>query len=165
MPAHQHQYRTTIRWDDNGGGGTRQYPAYSRAFRAHIDGKPALEGSADAAFCGDAARHNPEDLLLVAVASCHMLSFLALCARRHVDVQAYVDEAQGSMTTHPDRGGRFTGIVLHPRVCLADIAQQSLALELHEAAHRLCFIANSCNFPIALRPVFEADDPASAGAP
>lgn len=155
MSTHDHSYRATLEWQGNTGTGTQRYDGYGRAFQARIDGKPVIEGSADAAFRGDPARHNPEDLLLVAVASCHMLSFLALCARRRVDVVAYADEAEGTMTTQADSAGRFTGVLLHPRVRLADATQEPLALELHEQAHRLCFIANSCNFPIELRPVFD----------
>lgn len=155
MPKKDHQYHATLEWQDEAGSGTQRYDGYSRSFQARLPGKPTLEGSADPAFHGDCARHNPEDMLLVAVASCHMLSFLALCARGQVDVRSYVDNAAGSMTMQADGGGRFTSIVLNPRVRLANATQQMLAAELHGEAHRLCFIANSCNFPIKVQPEFD----------
>lgn len=148
-----HTYRATLAWRGNSGDGTRRYDGYARMFDVAIDGKPTLRGSADAAFRGDASLHNPEDLLLAAIASCHMLSYLALCARHRICVLDYVDHAVASMQLDIDGGGRFTEVVLHPVVLVEDDSRQALPKELHAVAHRLCFVANSCNFPIRNEPV------------
>lgn len=148
MTNDTHHYAATLEWLGNTGNGTSIYTEYGRQFGLKIEGKPPLHGSADQAFLGDASLHNPEDLLLAAISSCHMLSYLALCARRRISVVAYADRAEGIMQTSADGGGRFTSVVLHPRVVLANADQLELAESLHEQAHRLCFIANSCNFPI-----------------
>lgn len=152
MSQHDHRYRARLAWRGNTGEGTRRYDGYARTYEIAIDGKPVLQGSADASFRGDARLHNPEDLLLAAIAGCHMLSYLALCARQRVNVLAYTDSAEGTMRTDPDGSGRFTRVLLRPRVLIGDAAKQALAVALHERAHRLCFIANSCNFPIANEP-------------
>jgi organic hydroperoxide reductase OsmC/OhrA len=143
-----HHYHAELVWTAGAAGATSDYESYSRGFEVHVAGKPPLAGSADPAFRGDPAVHNPEDLLLMAVSSCHMLSYLALCARRRIEVVEYRDHAEGTMTLRPDGGGAFTEITLHPRVTLAAGSDAARALALHERSHAICFIASSCNFPI-----------------
>lgn len=143
----QHTYTVDLTWEGNRGTGTAEYTGYGREHRVAIAGKPDLPVSADPAFRGDAGRHNPEDLLLAAVASCHMLSYLALCARQRIAVTSYTDSASGTLALRPDGGG-FTEISLRPRVTIAHGGDAALAVALHDRAHALCFIANSCSFPI-----------------
>lgn len=148
-----HEYSLTARWQAEGSEGTKTYAGYTRAVEVRVDGKPALALSADPAFRGDAARHNPEDLLLAALATCHMLSYLALCARKRIVVLAYEDDARARLAVHPDGGGEFESVTLRPRVTIADGGDAQLALALHEDAARLCFIARSVRTPIAHEPV------------
>jgi organic hydroperoxide reductase OsmC/OhrA len=148
MSANTHHYAAALAWTGNRGQGTAHYDDYGRDYSVRVEGKPELLGSADPGFRGDASRHNPEDLLLVAVSSCHMLSYLALCARHRISVLAYADDATATMALSPDGSGRFTSATLHPRVVVEDAAQVERAMALHERAHALCFSANSCNFPI-----------------
>src|SRR5690554_2668289 len=75
-----HSYTTTIRWTGAGESGTSSYTAYERDHVVEVDGKPEIFGSADPAFRGDPARHNPEELFVAAIAQCHMLWFLHLAA-------------------------------------------------------------------------------------
>jgi organic hydroperoxide reductase OsmC/OhrA len=143
-----HEYRTHLIWEGNQGDGTATYDGYGRQYRVTIAGKPDLAGSADPAFRGDPEKHNPEDLLMAAIASCHMLSYLALCARARIAVLAYEDEAIGTMMLEANGGGRFVEVTLRPKVTLAPGSDLARAERFHETAHNLCFIANSCNFPI-----------------
>ncbi len=147
-----HRYSATLHWDGNRGTGTARYAGYGRDFRLQIDGKPGLAGSADPAFRGDAGRHNPEDLLLGAIASCHMLTYLALCAGRGVVVVAYEDTAEATLRVDADGGGRFDAVVLRPRVQVAPGTDVDLAAALHDRAHALCFIANACSVTITHAP-------------
>ena len=101
---------------------------------------------------------NPEELLLAAASACHMLWYLHLCAAAGVTVIGYEDEPVGTMVESADGGGQFTRILLHPRVVLSPDADRERASALHAEAHRLCFIANSLNFPIECRPVPAAAD-------
>jgi organic hydroperoxide reductase OsmC/OhrA len=146
--ADAHEFETGIVWDGNRGDGTASYRTYGREYRVQVAGKPDIAGSADPAFRGDAARHNPEDLFVAAIASCHMLTYLALCATRGVRVLAYEDTARGRLVLERSGGGRFEAVTLRPRVTVADAASVGLAQELHEAAHALCFVGNSCSVPI-----------------
>jgi organic hydroperoxide reductase OsmC/OhrA len=144
----RHTYKSQLIWDGNRGDGTSTYAGYGRGHRILVDGKPELRGSADPMFKGEADTHNPEDLLLAAVSSCHMLSYLALCARASINVLDYRDEASGDLVLDARGGGKFEEIRLHPIVTIANADDKDRALALHEKAHELCFIANSCSVPI-----------------
>ncbi|MGA2639407.1 MAG: OsmC family protein [Spirochaetia bacterium] len=144
----EHEYKSRLVWEGNLGDGTSTYQGYGRQWRIKTDGKPDLVGSADPVFRGERDKHNPEDLLVAALSSCHMLSYLALCARDRISVLSYTDEATGVMKTTPEGGGRFESVTLRPRVEIADARRQALAMELHEKAHSLCFIASSMNFAV-----------------
>lgn len=144
----EHTYRSLLVWDGNLGGGTATYQGYSRRWTLHVDGKADLRGSADPGFRGEADRHNPEDLLVASLSACHMLTYLALCARNRISVISYRDEATGVMKTTPDGGGRFESVTLHPVVEIADSNLLDRARELHEKAHSFCFVASSVNFPV-----------------
>jgi organic hydroperoxide reductase OsmC/OhrA len=148
--AKEHHFAARLLWTGAAAGPTRTYEGYGRAWRAEIAGKPPLEGSADPVFRGDAAKHNPEDLLVVALASCHMLSYLALCARAGIEVAAYEDEASGTMAIKDGRM-RFVEVTLAPKVVIA-AGDLERAEALHAQAHAECFIANSVNFPVCNRP-------------
>jgi organic hydroperoxide reductase OsmC/OhrA len=145
--SHEHHYRATLAWSGAAVSPTIDYKAYSREYTVTIDGKPALIGSADTTFRGDSSRHNPEDLLLIALCACHMLSYLALCARGGVRVIRYEDQAEGTMAMKDGRI-RFTQVMLRPRVVIDRSSDLTRAMELHEQAHEECFIANSVNFPV-----------------
>jgi organic hydroperoxide reductase OsmC/OhrA len=148
----EHNYQVTIRWTGNKGAGTADYGGYSRDHIVSIPGKPDLPGSSDTAFRGDKTRHNPEDMLLSALATCHMLWYLHLCADAGVIVTAYEDHATGVMVESPKGGGKFEEATLHPKVTVTDAGMVSKAAELHKKANECCFIANSVNFPVRHQP-------------
>jgi organic hydroperoxide reductase OsmC/OhrA len=158
-------YAVALRWEGDRGAGTSSYEVYDRRFRVRVDGKPDLLGSADPAFRGDPTLYNPEELLLAAVASCHMLFYLSLCARAGIAVVSYADAPEGTVGLFPGGGGQFQEIVLHPRVRLSRGGDHDAAAALHRRAGELCFIANSCRFPIRNEAAIEPNDdqPAARG--
>jgi organic hydroperoxide reductase OsmC/OhrA len=147
MPR-QHHFIATIQWTGNQGTGTDHYTHYERSHQISIPGKPDLSASSAAAFRGDASLHNPEDLLVASISSCHMLWYLHLCADAGVIVTAYTDEATGVLTQTASGGGQFTEVTLHPNVTVQETSMIEKANELHHKAHEFCFIANSVNFPV-----------------
>jgi organic hydroperoxide reductase OsmC/OhrA len=152
MTVHQeagerHEYNTVLVWTGAAAGPTRSYQSYSREYEFRSAGKPAIRGSADPHFRGDASLYNPEELLVVALATCHLLSYLAECARAGVRVVSYEDDARGTMT-FKDGALRFTEVLLRPRVTVAPGTDLEKARRLHEAAHAGCYVANSVNFPV-----------------
>jgi organic hydroperoxide reductase OsmC/OhrA len=157
----EHRYAVKTLWTGAARGPTRDYAGYSRDHRFEIAGKPPIDASADPAFRGDPARHNPEDLLVAALSACHMLWYLHLCAVRGVVVTAYEDSAEGTMVAEP-RGGRFTEVVLHPVVTITPESDAEVAEALHARAHAACFVANSVNFPVRCAPeIVTAEAPAA----
>ncbi len=151
MAEKRHHYRATILWSDPAG--TPRASTHSRNHVIRIPGKADLQASSDPGFRGDPSLHNPEDLLVASLSSCHMLWYLGLCARAGVMVTAYVDEAEGTMIDLGAEGGRFERVTLHPRVTVKQGSDVEKARDLHRDAHRLCFVANSVNFPVACEPV------------
>jgi organic hydroperoxide reductase OsmC/OhrA len=111
-------------------------------------GKPTLLASSDPAFRGDPGRYNPEELLVASLSSCHMLSYLHLCAVNKIVVIDYQDEATGTMNEDANGSAAFVEVTLHPQVTVEADSDKAKALSLHEEAHRYCFIANSVNFPV-----------------
>ncbi len=148
MTDKTHSYQINLRWTGNTGAGTGGYRAYERAHEISAAGKPVLYGSSDPAFRGDAARYNPEELLVASLSACHMLWYLHLCAESGIVVTAYADQPQGRMIETADGGGRFDEVVLRPLVTVKAGTDTALAESLHARAHALCFIANSMNFPV-----------------
>lgn len=156
MAGHAHEYEAKLIWEGNTGEGTASYTSYGRDYRVLIDGKPELVGTADPAFRGQADLHNPEDLFVTALSACHMLTYLALCAKRRIRVLAYEDDARGTMLTNRAGGGKFEEVVLRPHVTIDGEEHVELATRLHDRAHELCFIAASCSIPIRHQPTVSA---------
>ena len=143
----RHDYAATIVWTGAHNGPTASYQAYSREWEFRSPNKPAIKGSADPHFRGDPSLCSPEDLLVIALSSCHLLSYLADCARAGIHVVAYQDDAQGVMSVK-DGKLRFTDVLLRPRVTVAKGTDLEKARALHEQAHEGCYIASSVNFPV-----------------
>ncbi|MBK7426285.1 MAG: OsmC family protein [Saprospiraceae bacterium] len=153
----QHQYKLTITWTGNTGTGTSAYREYERSHSISADNKADILASSDPAFRGDKTKHNPEELFLASISSCHMLWYLHLCAEAGIIVTEYVDSAEGIMTETPDGGGKFTEVTLYPIVTISDISKKELAEQLHHNANKLCFIANSLNFTVQHKPIIKSD--------
>lgn len=151
MVGREHRYEAVVEWTGAAAGPTTDYKSYSREFRVQIAGKPVMTGSADPTYLGDAKLHNPEDLLLASLSACHMLSYLALCARDKIAVRAYRDEATGTMAIQAGRMC-FVSVMLRPQVVIAEPDKLERARALHADAHAGCFIANSVNFPVGHTP-------------
>jgi len=142
-----HHYAVGVTWTGNRGEGTTGYRSYGRDVEVRADGKPLLAGSADTPFRGSADRWNPEELLLAALAQCHLLSYLHSAVRHGIVVVDYVDDAEGTME-QVGQGGRFTSVTLRPRVTITDPSQVETARAIHAEASENCFIAASVSFPV-----------------
>lgn len=146
-----HVFALSVEWTGNRGTGTSGYREYGRQGLVTADGKTPIESSSARVFHGDAERWNPEELLIAALAECHMLSYLHTALRNGVTVTAYRDRATGTMVQEGD-GGHFTEVILRPWVTISDPAQVELAERIHADAAADCFIAASMNFPVRHEP-------------
>lgn len=155
----KHLYSVQTTWDDHGVGGTKDYKSYTRNHKVRVMGKPELLLSSDPSFMGDKSRHNPEELFLTSLSSCHMLWYLHLCSSHNITVIRYVDNAEGVMIEAKDGRGKFETVLLKPVVTVLEAEKLNLAVELHAKANDFCFIANSCNFKIDHDPTIKLFEP------
>ena len=151
----EHHYKSLLTWTGNKGSGTQNYKDYDRDYIITIEGKPTLSGSSDPAFRGDASRHNPEDMLLASISSCHMLWYLHLCSVNKIVVTEYKDPAVATMVMNPDGSGQFSSAMLQPQVTITTKSDSQKAKELHHEANKMCFVARSMNFPIDHTPTIK----------
>ncbi len=156
--AAQHHYKLTLNWTGNTGAGTLNYGAYERSHTITVKNKSDIPCSSDPAFRGDKTKHNPEELLLASLSSCHMLWFLHLCADGGIVVTDYIDNATGIMIETSSGGGHFTEVTLNPIVTVSETSMTEKANELHKKANELCFIANSVNFPVRQKATCKVTD-------
>ncbi len=148
-----HHYSIKVEWTGNKGSGTFDYRAYSRDHIISDSKKETIiNGSSDSSFYGDDARYNPEDLLIASLSSCHMLWYLHLCVNHGIIVTDYKDYAEGILEENKDGSGQFKEVTLKPVVTISKEENRSLAMELHQKANTMCFIANSCNFEVKHQP-------------
>ncbi len=152
----EHIYDIKILWTGNLGEGTQTYHSYSRNYTIASDGKKTIHASSDPLFKGDSDKYNPEELLLAAISSCHMLWYLHLCSENEIVVISYSDSSQGVMGVNADGGGQFNSVTLRPEITISDKSKKALAESLHAKAHKKCFISNSLNFPVTINPIIKA---------
>ena len=144
----KHLFKVAINWTSKQNSIDSTKRLYSKSHQIKIEGKPVLNVSAAKAFKGDPELYNPEDMLLSSLVSCHMMSYLYVCSQNEIEVLEYSDNAEATLEVAPDGSGRFTEVRLNPKVKISNPDKIELAIELHKKANQLCFIANSCNFPV-----------------
>ncbi|MGA9854808.1 MAG: OsmC family protein [Gammaproteobacteria bacterium] len=144
-----HHYHAVCNWTGSTGAG---YEIYDRSHRVNAPpAHTAVEMSSDPAFRGKSELLNPEQLLLMAAASCQMLSFLAIAARSRLDVVEYRDQAEAFMP-EADKPVRITRIILKPRVVLKGEVDEERVRQCLHKAHEHCFIANSLKTAMEIVP-------------
>jgi organic hydroperoxide reductase OsmC/OhrA len=151
----KHLYRVRIDWTGNRGEGTQSYRTYGRDHTIHIEGKPDIAASSDPSFRGDPSRHNPEDLFVASLSSCHMLWYLHLCSVNGISVLSYVDDALGVMELDATGAGHFTSVTLKPVITIASGGDPARAASLHTDANKMCFVANSVKCLVHHEPVIQ----------
>ncbi len=141
------EHKITLKWFK--GDVPFTYEAYPRNHTITFKDNPPMMFSAAAPYRGDPSKGDPEDMLVAALSSCHMLSFLAICAKKKITVEAYDDEASGLLE---NEGGKLwmTRVTLRPKV-LATAPAETLA-QIHHLAHEACFIANSVKTVVTVKP-------------
>jgi organic hydroperoxide reductase OsmC/OhrA len=154
----KHKYQTNLLWTGNVGHGTRNYNSYKRDFTIEILNKVNILGSSDPAFLGDKNKHNPEELLLSSISSCHMLWFLHLASTKGIKVIDYTDTATGIMVEKEDGSGYFESVTLNPVVTISDQSRIIETNELHHQSNKYCFISNSLNFTVKHNPICKSID-------
>ena len=149
-----HDYTATVAWTGNRGEGTAHYKAYDRTWQVETPGKPVIACSNDPLLGGDPSRPNPEDLLLSSLSACHMLWYLHYASDAGIVVHDYRDEPVGVWEAGPGGAGRFLSATLRPVIKVARGADLVKAEAIHHQINKVCFIAQSVNFPVSCAPRF-----------
>jgi organic hydroperoxide reductase OsmC/OhrA len=147
------EHRVALNWEK--GDVPFTYDAYPRNHTISFkNGQETVTASASPPYKGDGSKVDPEDMLVAALSSCHMLSFLAIAAKKKLTVTSYEDDAVGFLENDsPDgKGGKLwmTRVVLRPKVAIGTDAE-TLA-HIHHLAHEACFIANSVKTNVTVEP-------------
>ncbi|MGC8638787.1 MAG: OsmC family protein [Isosphaeraceae bacterium] len=137
------QHTATIHWKretaDFG------YQNYNREHDWKFDGGALVRATAAPAYLGNPRYVDPEEAFVASLSSCHMLTFLAVACRKRFVVDSYEDEAIGWLEKDPSGGMAITRVTLRPLIRFGGDktpGAEELA-QMHDQAHRACFIANS----------------------
>ena len=141
-----HQFFATVAWQRDGQDFAGQ--RYSRGHEWQFDGGLTVAASSSPLSVplpmSVAANIDPEEALVAATSSCHMLFFLSLAAQRGYVIDDYRDAAVGDLGKNAAGRLAMTRIVLRPRIAFAGTPPSPEALAaLHHDAHERCYIANS----------------------
>lgn len=130
---------------------------YVRDHGVQFPGGQRLAASAAADYGGNPAHADPEQLLLSALSSCHMLTFLAVAANRGYVVESYADDAEAELGKDAEGRTAVTRALLRPRVRFGagNVPAAEDHQRLHERAHKACFVANSLRTEVRVEPAIE----------
>jgi len=140
-------YTAAVSWERNGA--VFADNRYSRAHRWNFDGGIEVPASASPQVVplplSVAEAVDPEEAFVAALASCHMLWFLSIAAKRGFVVESYRDEATGVMATNAEGKLAMTQVTLRPRITFAGEKRPSAVQHeaMHHEAHEQCFLASS----------------------
>jgi organic hydroperoxide reductase OsmC/OhrA len=152
--ADTHTFEASLRWPADPAQPLPPDPAFSRNNVMAATGKHDVAGSAPGVFGGDTSRYNPEELMLMSLSECHMLTYLAIAGKKRLSILGYTDRATGTLAMGPGGKLQMTACVLRPVVTVPKGTNLEEALAMHDKAHANCFMANSVNFPVTHEPVF-----------
>jgi organic hydroperoxide reductase OsmC/OhrA len=122
-----------------------EFAKYNRSHLLTFSGSQVLQNSAAPEFMGDNDMSNPEELFASALASCHMLTFLAVAAKSGYMIESYSDKAVAILDKNEEGRTAITQIDLFPQIEFlgTKIPSAEELKVLHDRAHRNCFIASS----------------------
>jgi organic hydroperoxide reductase OsmC/OhrA len=127
------------------------YENYNRSHNWQFENGLKVEASSAPAFLGSADRVDPEEAFVASLSSCHMLTFLAICARKRITVDSYQDSAIGYLAKNEQGKFAITKVVLSPEISFAgETPCEKTLKKIHERSHHECFIANSVKTEIVI---------------
>ncbi len=136
------QHKATINWQADSEDSS--YDAYTRNHTWTFDNNLVVNASATPEYKGDAANIDPEEAFVASLASCHMLTFLAIASKKKLTLRSYTDSAVGHLEKNDAGKFAITRVELHPVIEFAsDAPAPDTLARMHHSAHERCFIANS----------------------
>lgn len=122
-----------------------KYDIFSRKHNVYFSGNQILNNSSAPEFLGNTDASNPEELLAASLASCHMLTFLAVASKSGYIVEKYSSKAIALLNKNEEGKTAVTEINLYPEIIFSGtkIPDEAQLKSLHDKSHRNCFIAQS----------------------
>jgi organic hydroperoxide reductase OsmC/OhrA len=141
------EHKSKISWQRDSNDFT--YDSYNRDHHWQFENGVSIEASSAPDFLGTADRVDPEEAFVASLSSCHMLTFLAICARKRIVVESYQDNAVGFLEKNADGKLAISKVILSPRIKFAgETPSADVMHKLHDRSHHECFIANSVHTQI-----------------
>jgi organic hydroperoxide reductase OsmC/OhrA len=136
-------HNATITWTRRGAG--FDYETYNREHEWSFGSGQRLNASAAPAYKGSEECVDPEEAFAASIASCHMLTFLAIASKKRFVVESYSDGAVAHLEKNEEGALAVTRVELHPKISFSGdkVPSDDEIGRMHESAHRNCFIANS----------------------
>ena len=120
------------------------YKDYNREHIWRFENGLEVAASAAPAFLGKPECVDPEEAFVAALSSCHMLTFLAIAARKRIVVDGYDDNAVGFLEKNAQGRLAITRVILRPLIVFSENAPEpDMLAKMHDQAHHECFLANS----------------------
>jgi organic hydroperoxide reductase OsmC/OhrA len=145
-----HNFEIRLRWHNSNPTEREIGGDYSHEAIITSDKHATLVASAAEGFGGDVRLWNPEELLMAALAQCHMLSFLYAAHEAGIEIADYVDETSGTMN-YQGGAGAMTSVTLRPTI--ETNASEADVNRLHDEAKAMCVLRASVNFPVTVESV------------
>lgn len=132
------------------------YKNYDRTHSWKFEGGTIVKASAAPEYIGKKEFVNPEEAFAASLASCHMLTFLALASMKKYSISFYEDNAVAILEKNEKSKMAVTKLYLRPKITFIgdSIPDETIINEIHHRAHSECFIANSVLTEIIIEPIF-----------
>jgi organic hydroperoxide reductase OsmC/OhrA len=148
------EHAATLVWQHTGGDFLQK--EYTRDHQIKFPNGQRYGASAAASYGGNPDMIDPEAAFTASLSSCHMLTFLALCAVKGFVVKSYRDDAIGYLDKNLEGRMCMTRVKLRPSAVFEGTApDMEQLMMLHERAHRACFISNSVKTAVEIDPIIE----------
>ena len=145
------EHRITLNWKRTSP--DFEYKTYNRDHSVEFKNGQSVGMSAAPKYLGSPAKIDPEEMLVASLSSCHMLTFLAIAAKKKLLVDAYEDDAIGVLAKNAEGKLAITQVTLRPRITFSGTQPDEATLEeMHHESHEQCFIASSVKCEMSVEP-------------
>ena len=131
-----------------------QYKDYNREHEWQFDNGQTITAAASPTYLGNPEFIDPEEAFVAALSSCHLLTLLAICARRAITVESYEDNAEGFLEKDENGVLFLKRVTLRPKIKFKDEVDEDTIKELHHLSHKECFLANTVKSEMLIEPEF-----------
>ena len=148
------EHKVYLSWKNEGE--DFSYKTYDRSHVWKFEGGTLIKASAAPDYLGNAELVNPEEAFAASLASCHLLTFLAIASMKKYTLATYEDNAVAILGKNEKLKMAVTTVYLRPNIIFKgdNIPDKTIIDEMHRRAHQECFISNSVLTEIIVEPLY-----------